>query len=121
MVKVQDYGGLKFVVKLLVHPDARLFQCEDSKRRCQKEQGMGALKRNDTITRRGRERLLRASIRKNPFLCNEVAENVTNPYDEKEEDPEEENDNENEVSEDDAEFLNPLGPNNDLDAFVMKQ
>ena len=66
MVNVRD-GGLKNAFKLLVFPDARLFQCanqpgklewmetfENAKKMRQKEQETQALKRSDTITMRER-------------------------------------------------------------------
>lgn len=63
--------------------------------------------------------MVRASIRRNPFLRNEVAENAANPFDEKEEDQEEENDNEDEDSENDAELPEwMLELNDDLEVSV---
>ncbi len=67
VVNVRDLGGLKHAFKLLVFPDARLFQCADgadkqgwmeafegAKRQRQKELETVALKRSDTITHRER-------------------------------------------------------------------
>ncbi|XP_059093169.1 exocyst complex component 8-like [Tigriopus californicus] len=135
VVNVRDLGGLKFAFKLLVYPDARLFQCanetakkdwmesfEDAKKRRQKEQETQALKRSDTITQRERERLVRASIRRNPFLRNEVPENTANPFDEKEEDQEEGEDDENEDPENDAELPEwMLELNDDLEVLVAQR
>merc|ERR1712141_341741 len=62
VVNVRDFGGIKYAFKLLVFPDARLFQCanseaklawmeafEGAKRNRQKQHDEIALKRSDTI------------------------------------------------------------------------
>ena len=65
VVNVRDFGGIKYAFKLLVFPDARLFQCanseaklawmeafEGAKRNRQKQHDEIALKRSDTIKQR---------------------------------------------------------------------
>ncbi len=94
VVNVRDLGGLKHAFKLLVFPDARLFQCangeakqkwmdafEDAKRRRQKELETVALKRSDTITYRERQRMMK----RNPFLKGPSTESSRNPFDEEDE------------------------------------
>ena len=62
---MRDFGGIKYAFKLLVFPDARLFQCansesklawmeafEGAKRNRQKQHDEIALKRSDTIKQR---------------------------------------------------------------------
>ncbi len=65
MVNVRDFGGTKNTFKLLVFPEARLFQCansdsktqwmdafENAKKSRQKEHESALLKRQDTLQQR---------------------------------------------------------------------
>ena len=88
VVNVRDFGGIKCAFRLLVFPDARLFQCanaeskttwmeafENAKRSRQKQRDEVALRRSDTL-RQSSNRF--ATVGK---------KESTNPFDEVEEEP----------------------------------
>lgn len=93
---MRDFGGIKFAFKLLVFPDARLFQCansesklawmeafEGAKRNRQKQQDEIALKRSDTI----KQREAKSNRNKNLFpTMGHSTESSKNPFDEESED-----------------------------------
>ena len=96
VVNVRDFGGLKYAFKLLVFPDARLFQCatseaklawmkafEEAKRNRQKQHDEIAFKRSDTI----RKREEKSNRNRNLFqTIGQLAESSKNPFDEENED-----------------------------------
>lgn len=103
VVNVRDFGGIKYAFKLLVFPDARLFQCanseskmawmeafEGAKRNRQKQHDEIALKRSDTI----KQREAKSNRNRNMFqTVGQIKESSKNPFDE---------DNENDTRSDPA-------------------
>ena len=95
VVNVRDFGGIKYAFKLLVFPDARLFQCanseskmawmeafEGAKRNRQKQHDEIALKRSDTI----KQREAKSNRNKNMFpTVRQTKEDSKNPFDEENE------------------------------------
>ena len=92
VVNVRDFGGIKYAFKLLVFPDARLFQCansesklawmeafEGAKRNRQKQHDEIALKRSDTI----KQREAKSNRNKSMFqTVGKIKESSNNPFDE---------------------------------------
>ena len=101
VVNVRDFGGIKYAFKLLVFPDARLFQCatpeaklawmeafEEAKRNRQKQHDEIALKRSDTI----KQREAKSSRNKNLFqTMSHMNESSKNPFDDANENGERKN------------------------------
>ena len=95
VVNVRDFGGIKYAFKLLVFPDARLFQCanseaklawmeafEGAKRNRQKQHDEIALKRSDTI----KQREAKSNRKKSLFqTMGASTESSKNPFDEENE------------------------------------
>ena len=87
---MRDFGGIKYAFKLLVFPDARLFQCansesklawmeafEGAKRNRQKQHDEIALKRSDTI----KQREAKSNRNKNLFpTMGHSTESSNNPF-----------------------------------------